>query len=110
MKTALTAPHRKFATHALVALALLISQWVAQAHAFSHLRQAGDVGNAPATQTQLCAECLAGAPLFAAVGTPGAAFSFLAVCPERLDGIRTVSLVEQVPCHAFRSRAPPFFV
>jgi hypothetical protein len=106
----LTTPRQKFAAHAFLALTLLIAQWIAQAHAFSHFRPASDSANAPATQSQLCAECLAGAPLFAAASAPNIAFWFQTACPEKIDAIRVVSLIERAPLHAFRSRAPPHLV
>lgn len=91
------------------ALALLIAQWGAIAHAYSH-----DVAVAsPAAQGSgaanhdPCTDCLAFAPLLAAAGASGSPLSIeppgRGCAPRPASGSR----VESSLALAFRSRAPP---
>jgi hypothetical protein len=91
----------------MLTMALLIAQFGAQAHAYSHL-QAGSV---PTDQLdshgKLCSDCLSFAPLLATAGSPSHLF---AIAPQGVvaapDGA-VASLITRSPTLAFRSRAPP---
>jgi hypothetical protein len=99
----------KFRVAAIFAAALLIAQFGAMAHAYSHLRDA-----APASSQQsntlnhdFCSDCLNFAPVLSAAGTP-AALPFIE--PQgRGAGAHAEcrSLIDRTPYLAFRSRAPP---
>lgn len=95
----------KLVTYFLLALALLVAQAGAQAHAYSHLQDGtkSDFGAAG----QLCLECLS----FATVASPGGS-------PQTVEFNIAVAAPEHVPCpdalpirqafHShYRSRAPP---
>ena len=91
----------------LLSIALLLAQFGAEAHAFSHLRT--DPHGAPNT-TQTCATCLSFAPVTSGVG----AATSLTVAVPCLQGLAPVisaaPLVSQSPRSSYRSRAPPAFL
>ena len=92
----------------MAAVALLIAQLGAMAHAYSHT-----AATAPASTHQsnpshdFCGDCLSFAPLLSAAGTP-AAPSVVAPQGRSLAAIAgSRSLVDLPLTLAFRSRAPP---
>jgi hypothetical protein len=87
----------------VLALALLLAQLGAEAHAYKHV--ANDTHGAP--MAQLCGACLSIAPLLGAVGASPLilpAFQPAAECAVPAD---SVALPYRPPAPAFRSRAPP---
>jgi hypothetical protein len=92
----------------LTAIALLIAQLGAQAHAYSHLH-AGPAHGAQQQDfhTGQCFDCLSFAPLLAGAGTPS---QVLPVAPQGVvaaPDATVPTLITVAPTHAFRSRAPP---
>ncbi len=91
----------------LMAMALLAAQFVAQAHAYSHLRAPPHAASPLEHHSNPCADCLAFAPLLASAGGPDHAL----LLP--LQGVHTApdaavkTLTTATATHAFRSRAPP---
>jgi hypothetical protein len=91
----------------VTAMALLIAQFAAQAHAYSHLHPGSDSTEQLDSHGRLCSECLSFAPLLATAGGL-AHVSFV-----RPDGVApapdvsVLSLISRSPTAAFRSRAPP---
>jgi hypothetical protein len=93
---------------AITAIALLIAQLGAMAHAYSHVP---DIRPAAALQSggahDFCSDCLSFAPLLSAAGTPAA---LPRIAPQALSPrlhAEPRSLVDSRPRLAFRSRAPP---
>ena len=88
----------------LLPLALLVAQFGAEAHAFSHLRP--DPDGIPSS-TQSCATCLSFAPVTGGVGAATAP----AISDPCLVGLESLapadSFVSQSPLSAYQSRAPP---
>ncbi len=88
-------------------MALLIAQFAAQAHTYSHLRPGSDRSDQSDSRGRLCSECLSFAPLLATAGSTG---QLPVVAPEgvadRAD-VHVASLISRSPTLAFRSRAPP---
>lgn len=88
----------------LLSLALFMGQWGMLVHASTHLK--ADPHAAP-VKTQICAECLAFAPLQNIVGgAPAVVLAFKSPV-ERVDAPIIVAAVTPRPFDAFRSRAPP---
>jgi hypothetical protein len=91
----------------MVAMALLIAQFGAQTHVYSHLRLASDSTEQLDSHGRLCSECLSFAPLLSAAGTPS---HLLAIVPQGVIAAPSdavASLITRTPTPAFRSRAPP---
>jgi hypothetical protein len=91
----------------LVAMALLIAQFGAQAHVYSHLHVGSSTTEQLDSHGRLCSECLSFAPLLSAAGTPT---HLLAIVPQGViaaPGDAVASLIARTPTPAFRSRAPP---
>ena len=91
----------------MTAMALLIAQFAAQAHAYSHVRPGSDSTQQLDSHGRLCSECLSFAPLLATAG--GLAHVSL-IRPEGVTpapDVRVLSLISRSPAAAFRSRAPP---
>jgi hypothetical protein len=93
---------------AITAIALLIAQLGAMAHAYSHVP---DIRPAAALQSSgaydFCSDCLSFAPLLSAAGAPAA---LPRIAPPALSPrlqAEPRSLVDSRPRLAFRSRAPP---
>lgn len=91
-------------------MALLVAQWGAMSHAFSHDASAGSPSathQTGAVSHDPCNECLGYAPLLCAAGTPAA----LPSTPPQGRGLATRStadsLVDLDLKLAFRPRAPP---
>jgi hypothetical protein len=103
----LTRDRRKLGVHLILALALLVAQSGAQAHAYSHLKSGPNPADRAGTSTQLCAECLSFAPLLSAAGASNASFAALTVKVVTLVFTNAAPRVEACRHYAFRSRAPP---
>ena len=91
----------------LMALALLVAQFGAQAHAYSHLHAGSDSSEQQDSHGKLCSECLSFAPLLATAGSPSHLF---AVAPQGVAAapdVAVASLITRALLPAFRSRAPP---
>lgn len=91
----------------MTAMALLIAQFGAEAHAYSHLHFGSGTSEPLDSHGRLCSECLSFAPLLSTAGSPTHA---LVMAPQGVvaapdDAI--ASLISSSPTHAFRSRAPP---
>jgi hypothetical protein len=94
---------------AVAALALLIAQMGALAHAYSHVPQTRSVSAQqpiPATH-DFCADCLNFAPLLAAAGSPAVAPLALPQGGHAASPAPLCSLVDLKTLLGFRSRAPP---
>jgi hypothetical protein len=90
-----------------MALALLVAQLGAQAHAYSHIRADSHATDQLYDHGSVCADCVAFAPLLAAAGGAGL-LPFLA--PQGVlaaPGAAIPTLSARTPTPAFRSRAPP---
>ena len=91
----------------MTAMALLIAQFAALNHAYSHLRPGSDSTEQQDSHGRLCSECLSFAPLLSTANGSGA-LSFIA--PQGVSaapGVAVASLISRSLTPAFRSRAPP---
>lgn len=91
----------------LTALALLIAQLGAQAHAYSHLCATSHTAEQQDFHTGQCFDCLSFAPLLASAGAPSHA---VIVAPQGVapaPDAAVPTLTTATPALAFRSRAPP---
>jgi hypothetical protein len=98
---------RTFIVHALLALALLLAQSLAQAHIYSHLRAGAPTSDLGSGAGQLCSQCLAGAPLLSAVSSPAASQVAYSPGVTPCHDAAAPAFVEISRHYAFRSRAPP---
>jgi len=90
-----------------LALALLVAQFGAEAHAYSHL--AKDPDGAP-NATQYCTKCLSFAHVtIAASGAPHAVPN-IRTEPEAPLTAATAPLPARSPCSSYQPRAPPQFL
>jgi hypothetical protein len=103
----LTTQHRKLATASALALALLIAQLGAVVHAYTHVRAIPRHGDSAGTPSQLCADCLAFAPLLAPAQAAAAAALVVLPAAHRIVQQPVTSLVDRAIAHFFESRAPP---
>ncbi len=88
----------------MLALALLVAQFGAEAHAYSHL--AKDPLGAP-NSLQSCTKCLSFAPVTMAVGgTPYLVLTERCIAEPALPAV-TISILGRFPFPAFQPRAPP---
>lgn len=90
----------------LLALVMLLAQWGAQAHAYSHLATAPNSSQHHARPVP-CDECSNFAPLLTAVNsvscaTEPAVIDHSCVCSHQTDLVHHAAI-----CRAYRSRAPP---
>lgn len=90
----------------VLALIVLVAQFGAQAHAYTHLAKSPDTlqrGAHPAT----CIECSAFAPLLTAVS--GVSYPTIAAAPPppAIAARLAAGIRPAAPCTAYRSRAPP---
>ena len=90
-----------------MAMALLIAQFGAQAHAYSHLRADSAATDQLDSHGKLCSDCLAFAPLLATAGSPSHLFAMAPQGVVAAPGVAVASLITRFPTPAFRSRAPP---
>jgi hypothetical protein len=100
-------PRRTLVLHLLLVVSLLLAQSAAFAHASAHLKGPADTSGIAGKAPQLCGECLEGAALLGAAGTPYVP----SIMQVAAVAVRIATLVctpvEQRSYHAFRSRAPP---
>ena len=99
-------PQRHACLSLLLALIVLVAQFGAQAHAYTHLAKNTEPAQNSAHRTP-CVECSAFAPLLAAVS--GVSYPTIAavVEPPAIAATRAAGLPRAAPCTASRSRAPP---
>jgi len=93
----------------LVAAALLIAQFGAQAHAYSHLRAHPAPTSQPDVRTGSCSDCLSFAPLLGTAGHPDTWRAPSVHAATDMPVADTTSPILRASFHAFRSRAPPTF-
>jgi hypothetical protein len=91
----------------MTAMALLIAQFAAQAHTYSHLRPGTDSTDQSDSRGRLCSECLSFAPLLAAAGSTGQLPAVASQGVGDSADVLVVSLISRAPTLAFHSRAPP---
>lgn len=91
----------------VTAIALLIAQFGAQAHAYTHLRLGADTTDQLDSHGRLCTDCLAFAPLLAKGGSHSLPALFAPQGVEIAPASTVVSLADRAVTPAFRSRAPP---
>ena len=99
-------PQRHACLSLLLALIVLIAQFGAQAHAYTHLAKNTDPAQNSAHRAP-CVECSAFAPLLAAVS--GVSYPTVAtvVEPPAIAATLAAGVHRAAPCTAYRSRAPP---
>ncbi len=88
-------------------MALLVAQFAAQAHTYSHLRPGSGRTEQSDSRARLCSECLSFAPLLATAGSTGQLPVVAAAGVGDSIVAVVASLVSRAPLLAFRSRAPP---
>ncbi len=90
----------------ILALIVLVAQFGAQAHAYTHLAK-----NTHPAQTSVhrtaCVECSAFAPLLAAVSGVSYPTIATAVEPPAIAACPAAGIHRAARCTAYRSRAPP---
>jgi hypothetical protein len=91
----------------MMAMALLIAQFGAQAHAYSHLHAASGATEQLDSHGKLCSECLSFAPLLATAGSPSHLFAIAPQGVSAAPDVTVASLITRSPLPAFQSRAPP---
>jgi hypothetical protein len=98
----------EFRISALAALALLIAQMGAIAHAYTH-RPSTQTSTYQQTQTshEVCGDCLNFAPLLSTAGTPATLPFSLQHSQSAPPQAAPLSFLDHRTYLAFRSRAPP---
>jgi hypothetical protein len=99
----------RFRIALVAAFALLLAQFGAMAHAYTHVPVAQKSGlqqPVPASH-DYCADCLNFAPLLAAAGAPAPMPFTAPPTHTRLEAAKAADLFELTLTLAFRSRAPP---
>jgi hypothetical protein len=91
----------------MTAMALLIAQFAAQAHTYSHLRPGAGITDQVDSRGRLCSECLAFAPLLATAGSTGQQSALAPSGISAAPSVAVASLIFRTTALAFRSRAPP---
>lgn len=90
-----------------MALALLMAQLGAQAHAYSHIHADSHPASQQDFHSAQCFDCLSFAPLLSSAGAPNHA---LVVAPQGVtaahDAVLVTLAIASAP-HGFQSRAPP---
>jgi hypothetical protein len=100
-------PRRRLVFHLLLVVSLLLAQGVAYAHLSAHLKSPTDTTGLAGKATQLCSECLEGAPLLGGAGAPHVA-SILPVAATAVPiAVRSCAPLASRFHPGFRSRAPP---
>jgi hypothetical protein len=97
--------NRLLIARVFMALALVVAQTGAKAHLYSH-HPAGETG----IPSQLCGECLCFAPVLGTASAPDHDLLIPRADVDRIPAIAAVALPRSCSFHAFRSRAPPFFL
>jgi hypothetical protein len=95
--------HRHKLAHVLLALTLVVAQFLAQAHGYTHLRNSDQRG----LPAQPCSECLACSPLLAGSDAPVQAIAFIHPAVEAFPIVADAPVVESFRYRPFQSRAPP---
>jgi hypothetical protein len=108
-QTFLTISSRSFARRIalMMAMALLIAQFGAQAHAYSHIHAGTSYPEQQSSHGTLCTDCLSFAPLLTAAGG-SAALPVLE--PQGVGAAPSATVASLFPhpfANAYRSRAPP---
>jgi hypothetical protein len=96
----------RLVTHLLLALALLVAQAGAQAHAYSHLQSdvaKSDLGSG----SQLCRDCLAFVPVASPGGSSQLPDFVVTINTTERDICSNARPVHQSVLSYYRSRAPP---
>jgi hypothetical protein len=93
----------------IAALALIVAQVGAMAHAYTHVPKVSQIsGQLPApADHQVCGECLNFAPLLAAAGAPTLPVYVQPPAHGPVTSAQPASRLSCKPLLAFRSRAPP---
>ena len=98
---------RRFAVMSTLCLGLLVAQFGALAHAYSHLHSTGANLDQIALNSSVCANCLQFAPLLSPAGASSAVLTALGAPLSLPHAKPVVSLIAHSVSLAFRSRAPP---
>jgi hypothetical protein len=96
--------HRQRLVARLLALALLVAQFGAEAHAYSHLAKDPD---GTASSSQYCTKCLSYAPVTIAAGGMPQAVLIDQPASEPALAAATASIPSLTPRSSYQSRAPP---
>jgi hypothetical protein len=91
----------------MAAMALLMAQFGAQAHVYTHLLRDSGATEQLDSHGKLCSQCLSFAPLLSTAGGPSHLF---AIAPQGVMAAASdivASLIAHSPTLSFRSRAPP---
>ena len=91
----------------MTAMALLIAQFGAQAHVYSHSHVGSGTTEQLDSHGRPCFECLSFAPLLSTAGTPTHLFAIAPQGVMAAPSDAVASLIARSPTPAFRSRAPP---
>jgi hypothetical protein len=91
----------------VIATALLIAQFGAQAHAYSHIHASSVATEQLGSHDRLCTQCLSFAPLLATAGTPSHLFAIVSQGIAAAPGVAVASLITEPAVPSFQSRAPP---
>lgn len=91
----------------VVATALLIAQFGAQAHAYSHIHANSVASEQLDSHDRLCTQCLSFAPLLSTAGTPSHVFAIVSHGVTAAPGVAVASLITAPAVPSFQSRAPP---
>jgi hypothetical protein len=101
-----TAPFRlRIALIALIAL--LVAQFGAEAHAYSHVHAGAHSSDRFDSNGRLCSECSAFAPLLATADGPAHLHVIQPQGVLNAPAVAIASLISRLTTLAFRSRAPP---
>jgi len=87
--------------HIALAITLVVAQFLALAHGYSHLREPRG------SSTQQCSECLASSPLLSGADAPAHALALLHAVNPAPSVLPPESVVERFRHRPFQSRAPP---
>ena len=97
----------RVAVMAMLCLGLLIAQFGALAHAYSHLHPAHANVDQIAAQSSACSVCLQFAPLLSPAGAHSAVVAAIGARLALRHATPVVSLIARSVSNGFRSRAPP---
>jgi hypothetical protein len=108
VKSRFLSPQRRaLVFHLLLAVSLLLAQAAAYAHVCSHFKATDPASETSTAASQLCSQCLAGAPLLSAGGVP----DFPPVLRAHDSAVQYATIIYARFTgrfhYAFRSRAPP---
>ena len=91
----------------MIAMALLVAQFGAQAHAYSHIHAGSVSTDQLDSHGRLCSQCLSFAPLLSTAGTPSHLFVIAPQSVADAPSDAVASLISRSPNLSYRSRAPP---